>query len=290
LLSGESGIGKTALLEAFQQRLSGARWLWGACDGLLTPRPLGPLFDIGARAGDELARLCGGGASRDELFAALLAELDSATALTVVVIEDVHWADESTLDLLSFLGRRLSRLKGLLLVSYRDDEVGADHPLRMVLGDVATQRSTRRMGLPTLSLEAVRELVGQSGVDAAELHRVTGGNPFYVCEIIEAGLPSIPPTVRDVVGARLARSTPAAREAVRVAAVIGTRIDRPLLAGVLAGPDPVIDECLTSGFLIAEGPACGSGMSWSGWRWSRRSPRTGKPNCMPACWPRWRKR
>jgi DNA-binding CsgD family transcriptional regulator/tetratricopeptide (TPR) repeat protein len=253
LLSGESGIGKTALLEAFQQRLAGARWLWGACDGLLTPRPLGPLFDIGARAGGELARLCGDGASRDELFAALLAELDSATALTVVVIEDVHWADESTLDLLSFLGRRLSRLKGLLLVSYRDDEVGADHPLRMVLGDVATQRSTRRMGLPTLSPEAVRELVGQSEVDAAELHRVTGGNPFYVCEIIEAGWPSIPPTVRDVVGARLARSTPAAREAVRVAAVIGTRIDRPLLAGVLAGPDPVIDECLASGFLIAEG-------------------------------------
>ena len=123
LLSGESGIGKTALLEAFEQRLEGARWLWGACDGLLTPRPLGPLFDIGARAGGELARLCGADASRDELFAALLAELDSSTALTVVVIEDVHWADESTLDLLSFLGRRLSRLRGLLLVTYRDDEV-----------------------------------------------------------------------------------------------------------------------------------------------------------------------
>ena len=73
LLYGESGIGKTALLEAFQQqRQQGARWLWGACDGLLTPRPLGPLFDIGAQAGGELARLCSGGASRDELFAALL--------------------------------------------------------------------------------------------------------------------------------------------------------------------------------------------------------------------------
>jgi len=253
LLSGESGIGKTALLEAFEQRLDGARWLWGACDGLLTPRPLGPLFDIGARAGGELARLCGADASRDELFAALLAELDSATALTVVVIEDVHWADESTLDLLSFLGRRLSRLRGLLLVTYRDDEVGNDHPLRMVLGDVATQRSTRRMGLPALSVEAVRELAGPGEVDAAELHRVTGGNPFYVCEIIEAGWPSIPPTVRDVVRARLARSTPAARNAAQVAAVVGTRIDRPLLAGVLDGPDSAIDECLTNGFLIDEG-------------------------------------
>jgi DNA-binding CsgD family transcriptional regulator/tetratricopeptide (TPR) repeat protein len=253
LLSGESGIGKTALLEAFQQQLGGARWLWGACDGLLTPRPLGPLFDIGARAGGELARLCAGGASRDELFAALLAELDSSTALTVVVIEDVHWADESTVDLLSFLGRRLSRLRCLLLVSYRDDEVGYDHQLRMVLGDVATQRSTRRMGLPTLSAEAVRELAGPGEANAAELYRVTGGNPFYVCEIIEAGWPAIPHTVRDVVGGRPARSTPAAREAVQVAAVIGTRIDRSLLAGMLAGPDSAVDECLTNGLLITEG-------------------------------------
>jgi DNA-binding CsgD family transcriptional regulator/tetratricopeptide (TPR) repeat protein len=251
-LSGESGIGKTALLEAFQQQLKGARWLWGACDGLLTPRPLGPLFDIGARAGGELARLCRSGASRDELFAALLAELESSTALTVVVIEDAHWADESTLDLLSFLGRRLNRLRGLLLVSYRDDEVGYDHPLRMVLGDVATQRSTRRMGLPTLSVEAVRELAGHGEVDAAELHRVTGGNPFYVCEIIDAGWPSIPPTVRDVVGARLARSAPAVRDAVQVAAVIGMRIPQALLAEVLTGPDSVIDDCLTSGFLMVE--------------------------------------
>src|SRR5690242_7780469 len=253
LLCGESGIGKTALLEAFQRQLEGARWLWGACDGLLTPRPLGPLFDMGARAGGELARLCAGGASRDELFAALLAELDSSTALTVVVIEDVHWADESTLDLLSFLGRRLSRLRGLLLVSYRDDEVGYDDPLRMVLGDVATQRSTRRMGLPPLSAEAVQALAGPGEADAAELYRVTGGNPFYVREIIEAGWPAIPHTVRDVVGARLARSTPGARAAVQVAAVIGTRIDRSLLAGVLAGPDSGIDECLTNGFLIEEG-------------------------------------
>jgi DNA-binding CsgD family transcriptional regulator/tetratricopeptide (TPR) repeat protein len=253
LLYGESGIGKTALLEAFQQQLEGAHWLWGACDGLLTPRPLGPLFDIGAQAGGELARLCGGGASRDELFAALLAELDSSAALTVVVIEDVHWADESTLDLLSFLGRRLSRLRGLLLVSYRDDEVGDDHSLRMVLGDVATQRSTRRMGLPPLSAEAVQALAAPGEVDPAELYRVTGGNPFFVCEVIEAGWPAIPHTVRDLVGARLARSTPGAREAVQVAAVIGTRIDRPLLAGVLTRPDAAVDECLTNGFLITEG-------------------------------------
>src|SRR6185437_4108286 len=104
LVSGESGIGKTALAEAFQAQLHGARWLWGACDGLLTPRPLGPLFDIAAQAGGRLLQLCGQGAARDQLFGAFLAELDSPAPLTVTVIEDVHWADEATLDLLRFAG------------------------------------------------------------------------------------------------------------------------------------------------------------------------------------------
>ena len=141
----------------------GARWLWGACDGLLTPRPLGPLFDIGAQVGGELADLCRQGAPRDRLFAAFLAEIDSPGALTVAVIEDVHWADEATIDLLSFLGRRLGRMRALLLVTYRDDELGDDHPLRVVLGDLATQRATRRMRLPPLSEEAVRALVRAAG-------------------------------------------------------------------------------------------------------------------------------
>ena len=230
LVCGESGIGKTALVEAFRARVKGARWLWGGCDGLLTPRPLGPLFDIAAQAGGELARLCGQGASRDQLFAAFLAELDGPAALTVAVIEDAHWADEASIDLLSFLGRRLSRMKALLLVTYRDDELGDGHPLRMVLGDLATQRATRRMGLPPLSEQAVRAMAGQEDPDPAKLYRVTGGNPFYVCEVLEAGWPAIPPTVRDMVGARMARLSPAAREAAQVAAAIGTRVERPLRA------------------------------------------------------------
>jgi predicted ATPase len=117
-----------------------------------------------------------------------------------VVVEDVHWADEATVDLLRILGRRLGRMSALLLATYRDDELGDDHPLRVVLGDLATQRATRRMGLPPLSEKAVRALAGERGIDAGELHRVTGGNPFYVSEILAAGWPSVPPTVRDAVG------------------------------------------------------------------------------------------
>jgi DNA-binding CsgD family transcriptional regulator/tetratricopeptide (TPR) repeat protein len=252
LVSGESGMGKTVLLEAFQQRTKGARWLWGACDGVRTPRPLGPLFDIGLQAGGALADLCRQGASRDHLFAAFLAEIDSSAPLTVVVVEDAHWADEATADLLSMLGRRLGRMRALLLATYRDDELGDDHPLRLVLGDLATQRATRRMRLPPLSEEAVRALAGQREVDAAELWQVTGGNPFFVTEILEAGWPSVPPTVRDAVGARLARLAAGTRQAVESAAVIGMRVDRSLLSSVI-GPGSFAGECLTTGMLIADG-------------------------------------
>jgi DNA-binding CsgD family transcriptional regulator len=251
LISGESGIGKTALVEAFQSQLHGARWLWGACDGLLTPRPLGPLFDIAAQAGGQLAELCGQGAGADQLFGAFLAGLDSPTALTVAVIEDVHWADEATIDLLRFVGRRLARIKALVLVTYRDDELGDDR-LRLLLGDLATQRATRRMGLPPLSDDAVGALVGQRDVDAAELCRVTGGNPFFVCEAIEAGWPAIPPTVHHLVGARLARSSAQVRDAVQAAAVIGTTIDRDLLATVIDGSAALLDDCLSTGLLVAD--------------------------------------
>ena len=253
LVSGESGMGKTVLLEAFQQRLPGARWLWGGCDGLLTPRPLGPLFDISAQLGGGFADLCDGGAPRDRLFTGFLAELGPPAAFTVAVIEDVHWADEATIDLLSFLGRRLGRVPALLLATYRDDEVPGDHPLRMVLGDLATQRATRRMRLPPLTVEAVRELVGERDVDAAELRRITGGNPFYVSEMLEAGWPSVPPTVRDAVGARLARASAGTRRAVETAAVNGSRADRSLLAWILEDSQGSADECLATGILVPDG-------------------------------------
>ncbi len=251
LVSGESGMGKTALLEAFQRQTSKDRWLWGACDGLLTPRPLGPLFDIASQAGGELATLCHAGAARDRLFTAFLAEIDSSAPFTVTVIEDVHWADEATLDLLSFAGRRLGRMRALLLATYRDDELADDHPLRRVLGDLATQRATRRMRLPPLSEEAVRALAGEREVDVGELYRVTGGNPFYVSEIMEAGWPAVPPTVREMVAARLARLSTGTRRAVEVAAVIGARVDLSLLSSV--PEDPSVDECLASGILVADG-------------------------------------
>ena len=187
LLAGEAGVGKTTLVDALRGRLGDARWLWGACDGSFTPRPLGPLLDIAGQVGGALAAGCDGDAPRDRLFRLVLDELSSSPELTVVAIEDLHWADEATLDLLRFLGRRLRGTRTLLLVTYRDDGLAPDHPLRTALGELATLRSTRRVTLPPLSRSAVERLARGSGMDAAQLYRLTGGNPFYLTEVLESG-------------------------------------------------------------------------------------------------------
>ena len=134
LVAGEAGIGKSALVEQLQADLPDARWSWGACDGLFTPRPLGPLLDIAGQADGELDELCRAGAAREDLFRALLRQISEPGTLNAVVIEDVHWADEATVDLLQFLGRRLRNAPALLIATYRGEDVAAEDPLRAALG------------------------------------------------------------------------------------------------------------------------------------------------------------
>jgi len=253
LVSGEAGIGKSALVDQLRETLHAARWSWGACDGLFTPRPLGPLFDLASQLGGELDRLCQAGAGRDELFRALLHQLSEEGPLHVVIIEDVHWADESTVDLLRYLGRRLRDAAVLLVVTYRDDGLTATDPLRIALGDLATQRPTRRISLGPLSRDAVRVLAAGSGLEPAGLYELTGGNPFYVTEVLAAGMSEVPTSARDAVLARAARLTASAREVLDVAALSGTRVELPLLAEVTGCAPPVLDELLASGLLTADG-------------------------------------
>ncbi len=136
---------------------------------------------------------------------------------TVLVLEDVHWADEGTLDVLRLLGRRMPDVPSLAIVTFRDDEPA---PLRVVLGELATARGVERIKLPPLSPEAVRTLAEPHGIDADALHRSTGGNPFYVTEVLSAPAAAIPATVRDAVLARAARLSPPARELLERLAMI----------------------------------------------------------------------
>src|SRR6266568_8343301 len=155
LISGEAGIGKTALVEQFvSQHGSEARQLWGACEALFTPRPLGPLYDIAPQVKGSLSELMGRNTERGALFSAFLDELQKRPVPTIVVFEDVHWADEATLDLIKFLGRRIPHLPVLFLVTYRDTELSLDHPLWPVIGDLPSD-AVARLRLSPLSEQAV---------------------------------------------------------------------------------------------------------------------------------------
>jgi DNA-binding CsgD family transcriptional regulator/tetratricopeptide (TPR) repeat protein len=253
LIAGEAGVGKSALVEHVQRGLPEATWCWGACDGLFTPRPLGPLFDIASKLGGELMELCTADAPREELFSALLRQVSAADELLVLVVEDIHWADEATIDLLRFLGRRIREAPVLLLATYRDEGLTATDPLRFALGDLATQRPVRRISLPPLSADAVAVLAGGSGLDPAALYRLTGGNPFYVSQAVAAGMNEVPASARDAVLARAARLGSDSRAVLEAAALTGTRVELALLELVTGCPPSAIDELLASGLIAGDG-------------------------------------
>jgi DNA-binding CsgD family transcriptional regulator len=222
LVSGEAGIGKTSLVASFAaERAGAARVMVGACDDLAVARPLGPFLDVAAGAAPELGEALSA-PGRLDAFAAVLAELGRERP-TLCVIEDAHWADEATLDLLTYLGRRIESAPTLLVVTFRDDELAADHPLRRAAAGVARGRA-RRVELAPLSRAAVGELAGDDG-DVDALYVATGGNPFFVTEALGAGLERTPPTVRDAVLARAARLSAPARSALEMMSVVPARTE-----------------------------------------------------------------
>lgn len=253
LVGGEAGIGKTALVERFAAPLRAeGRVLWGACEALFTPRPLGPLHDVALALEDrELLALLEAGAGHAALFDAVLRLLRQEETPRLFVVEDAHWADEATLDLVKFLGRRIHQTRALLVVTYRDDELGPEHPLRFVLGELPS-RSVTRLRLDPLSEAAVAALAGQANRSAEGLYAATDGNPFFVTEVLASGQAGVPASVRDAVLARAARLSAAARALLDLASVMPTRAERGILDEILHPSEAVLEECLTSGMLRAE--------------------------------------
>ena len=251
LISGEAGIGKTSLVERFAKDHKKSV-LWGACDALFTPRALGPLYDIAHQTQGNLLELLKAEAPRAAIFSAVLEELESGRGPVITVIEDVHWADEATLDLLKFLGRRINRINSLLIVTYRDDEVGAEHPLRLVLGDLP-HRSVARLRLPALSEAGVNTLAESAGRCIEDLYPVTGGNPFFVTEALASKEGGVPVTVRDAVLSRAVRLSPAARTVLELVAVVPARTEMWVLDDTISPDGSTVEECVTAGMLRCDG-------------------------------------
>jgi DNA-binding CsgD family transcriptional regulator/tetratricopeptide (TPR) repeat protein len=249
LVGGEAGVGKTALLRGFcEAQAMRMRILWGACEPLRTPRPLGPLVDVGEAIGGELRELVMGAARPYEVAVALLGEL-RVEKPTVLVLEDVHWADEATLDVLVALAARVGSVPALVLASYRSDELERSPQLRFVLGELVP--GPDRLTVEPLSEAGVVVLAEPHGIDGRELYRRTGGNPFFVTEVLATGGAQLPETVRDAVLARAARLSAPARRFLDAVAVVPGRVELWLLEALAGELDDRLDECLVSGVLIA---------------------------------------
>lgn len=246
LVFGEAGIGKSSLVKALPDHLpDGTRILVGECDDLATRRPLGPFRDLIGSVGGELAGAVTEGGDRHRVHEALLEELRGA----VLVVEDVHWADEASLDALRFLVRRADRLSALVVLTYRDDELNREHPLRHLLGQVSRAPRVHRLPLARLSLDAVRTL-SAGRVDPAQVYAVTNGNPFFVAEILAAGgTGEVPPTVVDAVLARLRGLPGDTVDALEQLAVVPSAVERPLVDALLAEEVTVLAAAEQRGLL-----------------------------------------
>ena len=258
LLRGEAGVGKTALLRQFIHRVAGnAEVLVGYCDPLSAPRPLGPFIDMVSQLPEgraaELAAAIDAG-NLESVYRGVLAVLGEGCRW-ICVVDDGQWADAATLDLLLFLARRIDALPVLIVVSYRDYELGQQHPLTVMLGDMSNHAALTRISLQPLSRQVVYAVAKDNGMDPHHLFMLTGGNPFYINEVVSdssviADRNALPRSVIESARGRLARLSAAARDAAEAAAVCGPEIDPRLVEKLCPGAAPGLNECVRAGLLV----------------------------------------
>ena len=231
-VSGEPGIGKTALVRRFTTELRGGRVLFGTCDDLSIPRPLGPFRDLAGSVSDELEDALAADAAPHDIQDLLIAELERAPGPVVLVLEDVHWADDATLDSIMVLGRRIGALPALVMATHRSGEAPPGHPLHAALAAVPGDALVL-LELDPLSPGAVAALAGEDG-DA--VYTATGGNPFYVTELLASrDAAELPPSVANAVLARVSRLDEPSRRLVELVSAVPNRVSASVLDRVMPG-------------------------------------------------------
>ncbi|NND02263.1 MAG: AAA family ATPase [Acidimicrobiia bacterium] len=247
LVRGEAGIGKSALVREFvEEHGDESLILFGSCDDLLTPQPLGAFWEI-SREETTLSEPLEKG-DRRAVMGILLDLLSRGLRSTVLVIEDTHWADEATLDVIKYLGRRIARTSGLLLLTYRDGEVDYDHPLRQVIGELPPEVLVR-IHLDGLSPQAIADLAGTDDRDVEEILALTDGNPLFVTEVLASGVENVPTSIQDAVLARAAKLSPDARQVLDLTSVIPGDAELSLIGRILGSAREHMTECSRQGLL-----------------------------------------
>ncbi len=244
LVSGEAGIGKTTVVNEFLARHRGAVVLWGSCEDLATPRTFGPLHDMARHDPGLLAALRDG--SHLDVYEALVAALSPPTGLAVAVIEDAHWADQATIDAIRYVGRRAAHGHGVLVVTARTEALVGDHPLRLAFGGIPPG-SVVRIELPALTREGVVALAGDHPVD--EVLAITGGNPFFVTELLDSGL-DLPRSVVDSTLARAADLSPSTRDVLSVVAVVPGETERTMVDALELDLPAALAEAEPAGLIL----------------------------------------
>ncbi|HEY0750499.1 MAG TPA: AAA family ATPase, partial [Chitinophagaceae bacterium] len=249
-LSGESGIGKTSLVRAFCKELDvNIQVLQGACDAFFTPRPLAPIFDIALQLQPDFRIDEAAIPDSIGIFTKLLQELLKLKKTCIIIFEDIHWADEATLDFIRFLARRISQLRCLFILTYRDNEISFHHPLRNVFGQLPSGIFSR-VRLTPLSKEVVKKLSEERGYNGDEVYSVTNGNPFYVNEILASYSPGVPDNIKDSVLSVYNRQEETTKQVWEVLSVIPTAFGIKYLEKLEPQYAPAIEQCLESQVLI----------------------------------------
>ena len=249
LLSGEAGIGKTSLIKVFcQDKKNDCKIYHGTCDALFTPRPLAPIYDIIMQMrGDNNLDATNSSA----LFSQLFHEIENQHRTTLIVIEDIHWADEATLDLIKSFARRIHRLRCLFILTYRDNEILDNHPLRNVLGQLPPDSFTR-LQLSPLSKEAVEKMAVQRGYKGEDVFSISGGNPFYVTEILASYSPGVPDNIKDAILSVYLQQEKGTKNAWEICSVIPEGLEINRFAKIKSSLDAEMDHCFALRIIIVK--------------------------------------
>ncbi|HEY0680494.1 MAG TPA: AAA family ATPase [Chitinophagaceae bacterium] len=252
-ISGEAGIGKTSLVKKFCRGLKKEYNVYlGTCDALFTPRPIAPLYDILLQMTNEFPEYSTDISRRNAIFTKLFYELKNRDEPTVVIFEDINWADEATLDFIKFLARRITHLRCLFILTYRDDAINFLHKLRNIIGQLNPDTFTR-IQLKPLSREVVEKMAEENGHNGAAIYRLSGGNPFYLNELLASYSNGIPENIKDSILSVYYRQNETTRYVWEILSVSPTGLEISNLQIIEPTYAEAIEACLDAGIMIVKG-------------------------------------